>query len=84
MSDLNLTEEMSKQHVPDILEPETAFSLLQSPGDSKLTSRHLSQTARDLPESLGPTGGGVGHHAHVVSHVSEVLRQRDSCQDKLN
>lgn len=79
MFDLNLTEEKSKQHFSFSLQ-----LLLQSPGDSKLTRRHLSQTARNLPESLGPTGGGVGHHAHVVSHVSEVLRQRDSCQDNLN
>lgn len=50
--------------------------------DAKLTSWHLSQTARNLPESLGPTGRGVSHHAHVVAHVSEVLRQCDSCRNK--
>lgn len=49
--------------------------------ESRPTGRHLSQTARNLPESLGPTGRGVGHHAHVVAHVSEVLGQRDSFQE---
>lgn len=43
-----------------------------------LTSRHLGQTPGDLPESLGPSRSGVSHHAHVVTHIPEVLGQSDS------
>lgn len=43
-----------------------------------LTSRHLGQTTRDLPEGLGPSRGGVSHHAHVITHIPEVLGQSDS------
>ncbi len=43
------------------------------------TSRHLSQSSGDLPKSLSPTRGGVSHHADVIAHVSEVLRQCDTC-----
>ena len=43
-----------------------------------LTSWHLSQSPRDLPKSLSPTRGRVGHHTDVVTHVSEVFRQSDS------
>ena len=44
-------------------------------------SGHLCQTAGDLPEGLGPAGGRVGHHRHVVAHVTEVLRQGDTSVD---
>lgn len=40
-----------------------------SPG----VGRHLSQTPRNLSKSLGPSGGGVGHHGHVHPHVPVVL-----------
>mmetsp|Transcript_31231 Transcript_31231/g.92730 ORF Transcript_31231/g.92730 Transcript_31231/m.92730 type:complete len:665 (-) Transcript_31231:90-2084(-) len=34
---------------------------------------HLSETAGDLAEGLGPTRRAVGHHRHVVALVAEVL-----------
>jgi hypothetical protein len=43
--------------------------------------RHLRQTPRDFSQGLGPTGRGVGHHRHVVTHVAEVLGQGDAGVD---
>ena len=58
--------------------PFKSIYIFLPPSESTLTSRHLSQTTRNLPECLSPTGGGVSHHADIVSHISEVFRQRDS------
>ena len=41
--------------------------------------RHLGQTTGNLAQRLGPARRRVGHHRHVVTHVAEVLRQRDAC-----
>mmetsp|Transcript_41016 Transcript_41016/g.105878 ORF Transcript_41016/g.105878 Transcript_41016/m.105878 type:complete len:413 (+) Transcript_41016:159-1397(+) len=35
--------------------------------------RHLGQTSGDLTQGLGPPGGAVGHHRHIVAHVAEEL-----------
>ena len=42
---------------------------------------HFRETPGDLTQRLGPTGRGVGHHGHVVAHVSEVLAQSDAGVD---
>ena len=41
--------------------------------------RHLSETSGNLTKSLSPSGCGVSHHRHIVTHVSEVLGQCDTC-----
>lgn len=43
------------------------------------TCRHFCQSTRNLTESLGPTRRGVSHHTHVIAHVTEIFRQRDTC-----
>ena len=50
--------------------------------DMDLVSGHLSQTARDLAERLGPAGGRVGHHGDVHAHVAHVLGERDAGVDR--
>ncbi|KAG6554120.1 hypothetical protein Mapa_004036 [Marchantia paleacea] len=44
--------------------------------------RHFGQTAGNLTQSLGPSRGGVRHHAHIVPHVPEVLGQSDARVDR--
>ena len=58
----------------------TASQHEQEYGDvyAVLTGRHLSQSTRDLSESLSPSRGGVCHHTHVVAHVPEILGERDA------
>ena len=43
------------------------------------TCGHFCQSTRNLTESLSPTRRRVGHHAHVIAHVTEIFRQRDTC-----
>lgn len=42
---------------------------------------HLTETSGNLSQSLGPSRRGVGHHGHIVTHVAEVLGQRDTRVD---
>lgn len=44
-------------------------------------SWHFTQTTRDFSESLSPTRGGISHHGHVQTHISEVLRDGDTGVD---
>mmetsp|Transcript_22668 Transcript_22668/g.28037 ORF Transcript_22668/g.28037 Transcript_22668/m.28037 type:complete len:203 (-) Transcript_22668:154-762(-) len=43
--------------------------------------RHLSETAGDFAEGLGPARGGVGHHGNVEAHVAHVLGEGDASVD---
>merc|ERR1719453_2390039 len=44
--------------------------------------RHLRETTRDLTQRLGPARRRVGHHAHVVALVAEVLGRRHAGVDR--
>uniref|UniRef100_A0A1I8J7Y4 UV radiation resistance-associated gene protein n=1 Tax=Macrostomum lignano TaxID=282301 RepID=A0A1I8J7Y4_9PLAT len=61
-----------------VTEPSRAGEPRQVVGRVAALGGHLGQTAGDLSQSLGPTRGGVGHHAHIESHVAEVLGQGDA------
>ena len=39
---------------------------------------HLLQTSGHLTQSLRPAGGGVCHQRHRISHVTEILRDRNT------
>ncbi len=39
---------------------------------------HLFKARRNLAQGLGPTGGTIRHHSHVVALVTVILRQRDT------
>ena len=40
---------------------------------------HLLQTSGHLTESLGPPGCGVRHQGHRITHITEILCNRDTC-----
>ena len=39
---------------------------------------HFSQTTGDFTESFGPTRGGIGHHGHIHTHITEVFGNGDT------
>ena len=64
--------------------PNTSSSLIElGEGSSQIgwetrIGGHLCETTRDLSQSLGPSGGGVSHHSHIGSLISEILSQSNS------
>ena len=46
--------------------------------------RHLCQAAGDFTQGFGPTRRRVGHHGHIVAHVSEILGQRYACRNNVS
>mmetsp|Transcript_39098 Transcript_39098/g.81166 ORF Transcript_39098/g.81166 Transcript_39098/m.81166 type:complete len:452 (-) Transcript_39098:403-1758(-) len=40
--------------------------------------RHLSKTTRNLTKSFGPSGGGVSHHGHIHTLITEVFSKRNT------
>lgn len=47
-------------------------------GRVTLIGRHFCQPSGNFSECFGPAGGGVSHHGDIVTHISEVLCERDS------
>ena len=43
-----------------------------------LIGRHFSETTRDFSEGLSPSRGRVSHHSDILTHISEVLGQRNT------
>ena len=41
--------------------------------------RHLLQTSGKLTESLGPSGCGVCHDRHVITHITVIFRKCNTC-----
>lgn len=44
-------------------------------------SRHFGQSSGNFSQGFGPSGRRVSHHTDVVTHISVVLGQGDTCVD---
>ena len=40
---------------------------------------HLLQSSGHLTESLGPSGSGICHQRYRITHITEILRNGDTC-----